>query len=212
MATNPYQDQRSDSAETYGGYTGYRPTNPSDDPYGATKPGSAPQQGGTDQAYRQQSQQQQQQEEYQPPESVSRRQEKKNSGFASFAADTSQDQSPQNDYRCAFYSYVGFFITGIFFFFFKRKRPFVRFHAAQSIVLFTPIAAAVVVLKVLSIVTLIPFIGGLLSPIFFFLNFLLVAPALVLWIMLMLLSWRGSTIRLPIVSHYADLLISRFPA
>jgi len=35
MTTNPNQSQQPDAAESYGGYTGYRPPNPVDDPYGA---------------------------------------------------------------------------------------------------------------------------------------------------------------------------------
>jgi uncharacterized membrane protein len=209
MTTNPHQGQRSDPAETYGGYTGYRPTNPTDDPYGASRQDGSGHSRARYASEQKGQEQQQQQESYQPPESVRRKQGKKASRFSS-SADPAQAE--KNDHLFAFFSYAGFCFTGLFFFFFKKKRPFVRFHAAQSIVLFAPAIAAFIVIKILALVTLIPFIGWILAPAFFVLMALVTFPTLVLWILLMLLSWRGVNIRLPIVSHYADALMNRFPA
>jgi len=98
----------------------------------------------------------------------------------------------------------------LLFFFLKGKRPFVRFHAAQSIVLFVPVAAILAVLKIVSIITLIPFIGWLLAPVISLLTFIVVAPVFILWIALMVLSYQGIRVKLPIIGHYAEALVARF--
>jgi uncharacterized membrane protein len=212
MTTDPDQGQRPDPADTYGGYTGYRPSNPTDDPYGASQYGGS-QQSDPNYVYGQQTgaDQQQQQFVYEPPESVLRKQGRRASGSSSSStAAASQGPIEKEDRKFALYSYLGFFFTGIVFFFLKKERPFVRFHAAQSIVLFVPVAAILVVLKIVSIITLIPFIGWILSPVISLLTFIVVAPAFILWIILMVLSYQGVRVRLPIVGHYAEALVTRF--
>jgi len=220
MTTNPNQGQRPDSTESYGGYGGYRPSNPVDDPYGASQQGGS-QQSDPNYVYGQQTQgqqssdsqgqQQQQQYAYEPPESVLRSQRRKSFGSSTpFTSAASRGPLEKSDRKLALYSYLGFCFTGIVFFFLKRKRPFVRFHAAQSIVLFVPVAAILVVLKVISIITLIPFIGWILSPVISLLTFIVVAPTFILWIILMVLSYQGIRVKLPIVGHYAEALVARF--
>jgi len=219
MTTNPDQGQRPDPADRYGGYTGYRPPNPVNDPYGASQEGRS-QQSDPIYVYGQQGQgqqsndgqgQQQQQSSYEPPQSVRGRQERRSSGTSTpFASPASQGSVEKDDRKFALYSYLGFCFTGIVFFFLKKKRPFVRFHAAQSIVLFVPIAAVLVVLKIISIITLIPIIGGLFGFVINFLISLVVVPAAILWIALMVLSYQGIRVKLPIVGHYAEALMARF--
>ena len=212
MTTNPNQGQRPDPADRYGGYSGYRPSNPVDDPYGASQQ-SGSQQSDPNYVYGQQGQgqQQQQQQTYEPPQSVLRRQGRRSSGSSSsFTPPASQGSVEKEDRKFAFYSYLGFCFTGLAFFFLKRKRPFVRFHAAQSIVLFVPIAAILLVLKVISIITFIPIIGVLFAVVINFLISIVVVPAAILWIALMVLSYRGVRVKLPIVGHYAEALMARF--
>lgn len=220
MTTNPNQGPRSDPADSYGGYGGYRPSNSVDDPYGTGQPGGS-QHSDPNYVYGQRSQgqqsgdsqtQQQQQFNYEAPESVLRRQRGSHGSSAPFTT-LAASQSPieKEDRKSALYSYLGFCFTGIvFFFFLKKKKPFVRFHAAQSIVLFVPIAAILVVLKVVSIITLIPFIGWILSPVISLLTFIVVAPAFILWIILMVLSYQGVRVKLPIIGHYAEAMVARF--
>lgn len=218
MTTNPNQSQRPDSAETYGGYTGYRPSKPGDDPYGASQHDSSSQPSDPSYVYGQQTQgqqtsadQAQQQFAYEPPESVLKRQGRRSSGSSTFfTSATSRGPVEKEDRKFALYSYLGFCFTGIVFLFLKKKRPFVRFHAAQSIVLFVPVAAILVVLKIISIVTLIPFIGWIFSPIISLLTFIVVAPVFILWIILMVLSYQGVRVKLPVVGHYAEALEARF--
>ncbi len=218
MTTNPNQSQQPDPVNTYGGYTGYRPSKPGDDPYGASQSNSSPQ-SNPNYVYGQQTQGQQasadqaQQQSYEPPETVLRRQGKRSSGSSTFfSSATSRGPVEKEDRKFALYSYLGFCFTGIVFFFLKKKRPFVRFHAAQSIVLFVPVAAILVVLKIVSIVTLIPFIGWIFSPVISLLTFIVVAPVFILWIILMVLSYQGVRVKLPIVGHYAEALEARFPS
>lgn len=207
MTTNSNQGPQSDPVESYGGYGGYQPANPVDDPYGASQRGGF-QQSDPNYVYGQHQQassdQQQQQYTYEPPESVLRGQKKRSFGSStSFISAASQGPATKEDRKFALYSYLGFCFTGIAFFFLKSKRPFIRFHAAQSIVLFVPVAAIIIVLKVISIVTLIPFIGWILSPVISLLTFIVVAPVFILWIILMVLSYQGIRVKLPIIGHYA---------
>src|SRR6266571_4678442 len=218
MTTNPNQDQRPDPADKYGGYGGYRPPNPVDDPYGASQQDRS-QQSDPNYVYGQQGQGQQssdgqgqqQQYTYEPPESVLRRQERRSSGSSSPSTSApSQGPVEKDDRKFAFYSYLGFCFTGLAFFFLKRKRPFVRFHAAQSIALFVPVAAILLVLKIISIITFIPIIGFLFAFVINFLISIVVVPAGILWIVLMVLSYQGVRVKLPIVGHYAEALMARF--
>ena len=218
MTTNPNQSQQSDPAETYGGYTGYRPSKPGDDPYGASQHKSS-QQSDPNYVYGQQTQgqqasadQAQQQFAYEPPESVLKRQGRRSSGSsASFSSAASGGPIEKEDRKFALYSYLGFCFTGIVFFFLKRKRPFVRFHAAQSIVLFVPVTAVWVVLQILSLLLgSIPFIGQLFSGVLFVLTAIIFTPVVILWIALMVLSYQGVRVKLPIVGHYAEALEARF--
>jgi uncharacterized membrane protein len=216
MTTNSNQGQRPDPADTYGGYSGYRPSNPVDDPYGTSQQGGSQQDDPT-YVYGQHAQGQQSSAEqaqqfiYEPPESVLGRRGRRNAGpSASFISAASRGPVEKADRRFALFSYMGFCFTGLIFFFLKRKRPFVRFHAAQSIVLFVPVAAILIVLKLVSVVTLIPFIGWILSPVISLLTFIVVAPVFILWILLMVLSYQGIRVKLPIIGHYAEALVARF--
>ena len=217
MTTNPNQGPRPDPADSYGGYGGYQPSNSVDDPYGTSQPGGS-QHSDPNYVYGQRSQgqqssdsqTQQQQFNYEAPESVLRRQRGRSGSSAPFTSAASQGPTEKEDRKWAWLSYAGFCFTGIVFFFSKKERPFVRFHAAQSIVLFVPIAAILVVLKVVSIITLIPFIGWILSPVIGLLTFIVVVPAFILWIILMVLSYQGVRVKLPIVGHYAEAMVARF--
>jgi uncharacterized membrane protein len=216
MTTNSNQGSQSDPVESYDGYGGYRPANPVDDPYGTSQRGGS-QQSDPTYVYGQHQQasgdQQQQQYTYEPPESVLRGQKRKSSeSSTSFTSAAGQGSIEKEDRKFALYSYLGFCFTGIVFFFLKSKRPFVRFHAAQSVVLFVPIAAILLVLQIVSIITLIPFIGWIFIPVISLLKFIVIVPAFILWVLLMVLSYQGVRIKLPIVGHYAEALVARFSA
>jgi uncharacterized membrane protein len=88
-------------------------------------------------------------------------------------------------------SYLLGFITGIIFYLIEKENKFVRFHAMQSMVTFGA-------LWVLSIaVWVIPFIGGLLAPLIYILEF-------ILWIILMIKAYQGEYFKLPIAGDIAE--------
>ncbi len=231
MSTNPNSGQNADPADTYGGYAGYRPSKPSDDPYGAYVPPRSTQQGqggsstsGAQQAdstytYGQQrqagqqysygstqQQQQQQQQTYQPPLSAAR-------GRSYSSSDKSSTGLEAR--KAALFSYLGGCFTGLVFFLIERKNRLVRFSAAQSIVLFTPLLVVFLALQLLlKIVGAIWLIGGplafLLGLIFNFFLFLILIPVGILWLFLMFQAYRGVEVKLPVVGNYAEALMQRF--
>ena len=89
-------------------------------------------------------------------------------------------------------------ITGIVFLLID-KRPWVKFQAAQSIVVFGGLTAIRIALLFMH------GIGGLVSWGFFgLLSFLIGIVGLVLWIVLMLKAYKHETFRVPIAADIAD--------
>ncbi|WP_321430033.1 DUF4870 domain-containing protein [uncultured Methanolobus sp.] len=94
-------------------------------------------------------------------------------------------------------AYVFGFITGIVLLVIEKENKFVRFHAAQSTVLFGAIFIVNIVLG------FIPFLGGLIG-------YILSIVALILWLILMFKAFSGEMYRLPMIAEYADKLESSF--
>ncbi|WP_292468854.1 DUF4870 domain-containing protein [Methanolobus sp.] len=89
------------------------------------------------------------------------------------------------------------FITGILLLVIEKENKFVRFHAAQSTVVFGG-------LFVLSIIMgFIPIIGWLI---------LLFLPLIgfVLWLYLIFMAYKGNMYRLPVLADFADKLEAMF--
>jgi len=82
-------------------------------------------------------------------------------------------------------SYLLGWITGIAFLLIE-KDSFVRFHAMQSTITFGS----------LTIITLIPFVGWILSPIAMMVGF-------ILWLVLMYQAYQGKELELPVVGKLA---------
>jgi len=99
--------------------------------------------------------------------------------------------------------YVGWWITGLIFFIID-KRPFVRFHAAQSLVIF---GAFTIVYYVLGIV-LVGTIG--MGGLFFFGSFyalifaVLRLAGLVLWILCMVKAYQHERFKIPFAGDIAE--------
>jgi len=107
--------------------------------------------------------------------------------------------------------YVLGWITGLIFFFID-KRPNVRFHAAQSIVVFGGLS--VIYWIILSVFATQIFFGGLgvgwsLGYTLFMLLRLLF---FVLWILLMVKAYQGVRFRVPIAADLADSLVGKVKA
>lgn len=103
--------------------------------------------------------------------------------------------------------YAGWWVTGLVFLFAERRDRTVRFHAAQSLIVF----------GVLSVVL---FLCGGASAIAFFVatpTFQLVQAfgnalwfgAVLLWLFLLLKTWKGETWRVPIAADLASRLASK---
>jgi uncharacterized membrane protein len=97
--------------------------------------------------------------------------------------------------------YAGWWVTGLVFLFAERRHASVRFHAAQSLIVF----------GVLSVVL---FLCGSASAVAFFFaaqTFQMVQAignalwfgAVLLWLFLLLKTWRGETWRVPIAGDLA---------
>jgi uncharacterized membrane protein len=98
-------------------------------------------------------------------------------------------------------------VTGLIFFLID-KRPTVRFHAAQSIVVFGGVAILYIVLGPLLGIGL--FTGGLGVMSLFHLVFSLIwLASIILWILLMVKAYQGETFRVPIAADVADKLFGK---
>lgn len=92
-------------------------------------------------------------------------------------------------------------ITGVAFFVIDRERPFVRFHAVQSIAVTIGWVALVVVLMVLSaILGMIPILGWLVGVL---LNLGLALAGFGLWLWLMFQAYQGREWMLPVLGEHA---------
>ncbi|MDN5310352.1 MAG: hypothetical protein PWP14_1746 [Methanolobus sp.] len=85
------------------------------------------------------------------------------------------------------------FITGIVLLVIEKENKFVRFHAAQSTVVF----GALFIISI--ILGFIPIIGWLIA-------LFLPIIGLLLWLYLMFMAYKGNLYRLPVVAEYADKL------
>jgi len=88
-------------------------------------------------------------------------------------------------------SYVLGWLTGIVFLL-VEKDPFVRFHAMQSIITF----------GILTILSFIPVIGWILSPLVMIVGF-------VLWLLLIYKAYQGEEFKLPWVGEFAKKQMGR---
>jgi len=231
VSTQPSQGKKTNpDQDSYGGYAGYKPRKPADDPYGAYYQPGGNQQGGTagtageekqqsdpnyvygqkqqqEQQYRSSStssgqQQQQQSRTYQPPSSVS--------GWK--YSSSSQSSRKLDPKHAAVLSYLGICFTGLFFFFWERKNRLVRFSAAQSIVLFFPLLVVYSILSFLiKIIGAVWFVGWLIAGLLTAAQIvLIVVPGIAIWFYLMFHAYRGVEKKLPYVGDYAEWLLRLF--
>lgn len=104
--------------------------------------------------------------------------------------------------------YVLGWLTGLILYF-VDKRPYVRFHAAQSIVLFGG-------LNILSIVigpifwTGFMMGGWALFPVIHGLHMLISLATFILWVLLMIKAYQGARFRVPLVADLAEKLFGKF--
>ena len=91
----------------------------------------------------------------------------------------------------ALLSYLLGFLTGIIFYSLEKENKFVRFHALQSIIVFTFLFILNIVLKFL------PVIGWALAS-------LLGIMGVILWVILMIKAYQGEYLKLPVAGAIAE--------
>ncbi len=91
--------------------------------------------------------------------------------------------------------YIGGWVTGLIFFILEQKNTWVRFHAAQSIVVFGTVTVAG------SILRLIPVVGSAFSSIVYLIGF-------ILWIILMVKAYNGERYKLVWAGDIAEKMVS----
>lgn len=94
----------------------------------------------------------------------------------------------ENNVKAALTYLLGW-LTGLIFLLTEKEDKFIRFHAAQSLVFF----------GLITIISIIPFLGQLLGLILWPLS-------LVLWIVLMFKAYKNEKFELPVVSNWAKQL------
>ncbi len=87
--------------------------------------------------------------------------------------------------------YVLGWISGLVFILIEQNNKFVRFHAMQSIIVFSVLTVASFILG------WIPFIGG-------FIGFVIGALGLALWIVLIVKAYQGTRYKLPWAGNLAE--------
>ena len=92
----------------------------------------------------------------------------------------------------ALLTYVAGWLTGLVFLLTEKEDKFIRFHAAQSVVVF----------GFLTVVSMVPVIGTVLS--------IIVWPlTLILWIVLMVKAYQGERFVLPVAGEWAEKLMTK---
>jgi uncharacterized membrane protein len=114
-------------------------------------------------------------------------------------------------------SYVLGFITGIIFYFIEQDNEFVRFHAAQSMVLSVGVFVLSIVLSIVSSILTVFLIGdifatggiltGLLSLVLGLVSLVLTAGVFILWLFLIVRAYQGRRTRVPVIAGIADRIV-----
>jgi uncharacterized membrane protein len=92
-------------------------------------------------------------------------------------------------------SYLGWWISGLIFYILEQKNSWVRFHAAQSIIVFGTITVAG------SVLHLIPMVGNAFSSIVWIIGF-------IFWIILMVKAYSGERYKLGLAGDIAERMVT----
>lgn len=103
--------------------------------------------------------------------------------------------------------YSVWWVTGGLFLILERQHRTIRFHAAQSLVLFGAISAILLLVGAVSALALV--VSSQAYQLVRAIGDLLWAGAAVLWLVLVLRAWRGDVWRVPLVAALADHVVER---
>lgn len=98
--------------------------------------------------------------------------------------------------------YAGWWVTGLVFLFAERQHRGVRFHAAQSMLMFGVLSAIMLASGGASAVAF--FVDGASFQLLQVVGNIVWLGAVALWLVLLLKTWRGDTWRVPLVADLAD--------
>ena len=98
--------------------------------------------------------------------------------------------------------YLGWWITGLVFLFIERQDRELRFHAAQSLVVFG--ALSIVFLVWGSATAIVLFWLPQLFAVFQAVANLLWLATVILWLLLLVRAWRGETWRVPVAADLSE--------
>ena len=103
--------------------------------------------------------------------------------------------------------YAGWWVTGIVFLFAERRHSGVRFHAAQSIVVFGVLSVALVLCGGASAIAF--FTAASVFQLVQTMGNMLWLAAAVLWLLLLLKAWQGETWQVPLAAGLARRIAAR---
>ncbi len=128
-------------------------------------------------------------------------------GSAASSSSAASTQSGLAENVAGLLCYLLGWITGLIFYL-TDKRPFVRFHAAQSIVVFGALTIIRIIVGMLFVTGgLAGITTGLSLGILLF--WLISLVGLVLWVLLMVKAYQGERYRVPIAADLADKLFGK---
>jgi uncharacterized membrane protein len=109
-----------------------------------------------------------------------------------------------------FLCYLVGWVTGLVFFLID-KRPFVRFHAKQSIVLFGGVAILWMVVWVLGLMFgfMLGSGGIFIAGLVWFASLVVYLGVFILWIVLMIKAYQGQRFRVPVVADIAEQIFGK---
>ena len=124
-------------------------------------------------------------------------------GVAPAMAPAAGTQSGLSENVAGLLCYLLGWVTGLIFYFID-KRPFVRFHAAQSIVVFGG-------LTVIRIVFAMMFVSSALAGFSMGIGLLWIVSVVgfVLWVLLMVKAYQGEKYRIPLAADLADQIFGK---
>jgi uncharacterized membrane protein len=128
-------------------------------------------------------------------------------GGASPSTPAAASQSGLAENVAGLLCYVLGWITGLILFL-TDKRPFVRFHAAQSIVVFGAFMILRIIIGMMFVTSGLTGVATGFS-LGIMLSGLVSIVGLVLWILLMVKAYQGERYRLPIAAEFADKLAGK---
>jgi uncharacterized membrane protein len=106
-------------------------------------------------------------------------------------------------------SYLFGIITGIAFLLIEKENRFVRFHAAQSVVISGSLIALSILMSILGgILAMIPVIGWIVGLVLGVFWLLVGLGGFILWLVLMFRAFQGHEWRVPLAADYADKILA----